>query len=68
MEFNLNSMRVPVDSPHPKETVKLSNDITLEHLIHIRETQQMYVPKGGYHAYIRSPEWKIKSQAMRLYF
>lgn len=68
MEFNLDSMRVPLDSPNPKIDVNLSDDITLENLIHILETNRVYVPKGGYHAYMRSPEWKTKSAAMRMYF
>jgi hypothetical protein len=68
MEFNLDIMRVPLDSLTPKEHVNLEDNLTLESLVTILKDNQVYVPKGGYHAYIRSPQWKIKSGAMRAYF
>lgn len=68
MELNLENMRIPLNSSAPKENIKFSGAPTLNELVNLLKDTQVYVPKGGYHDYIKSDLWKSKSRAMRAYF
>jgi hypothetical protein len=68
-ELDISSMRLPTNRPTPKRSiVVVDNNITLEDLIKILEQNHVDVPSGGYHNYIKSEQWALKSQAMRKYF
>jgi hypothetical protein len=80
--FNLTSMRIPISSQDQRiediyEKIKsnlddrvrsYSGDITLQELIDTLEKNRIHVIPGGYHWYMQSKQWSLKSQAMRKYF
>jgi hypothetical protein len=69
VELDISSMRLPANRPTPKRSIiEVDSNITLEDLIKVLEENQVDVPPGGYHNYIKSEQWARKSQAMRKYF
>jgi hypothetical protein len=68
-ELDISSMRLPTNKPTPKRSIiEVDSNVTLEDLIKILAQNHVDVPSGGYHNYIKSEQWALKSQAMRKYF